>query len=314
MGASPPHTERSALGGPDAGGNTSRGQGGAPHEETTPHYAVQMACCNARGGLKAWDWHAAVESVQGLHLRVVMLHDTGVRTTREQDQVLKAAKSAFLGVGLQVELHWGPKARTTGHMLTLAIGHMVKAAVRTLDLFDRLYKMGVIDKGDEADVESAGIQALRITLPGGRGFVIMHVYGVPNDGTDGTKEKAEKLMTLVNTGINGWAAHAQEVMIAGDLNWLPSADDKLTVVSRPHDSDSEDQEGERVVWAKKGFTGDWHGANGVARSLYRNTLLQHLKRPHPGGGKVHTGQSRTDLGAAHSHRDRGRGLARRVHL
>ena len=47
-------------------------------------------------------------------------------------------------------------------MLTMAIGHMVKAAVRTLDLFDRLNKMGVIDKGDKADVESAGIQALRI--------------------------------------------------------------------------------------------------------------------------------------------------------
>ena len=106
-------------------------------------------------------------------------------------------------------------------MLTMAIGHMVKAAVRTLDLFDRLNKMGVIDKGDKADVESAGIQALRITLPGGRGFVIMHVYGVPNDGTDGNKEKAEKLMTLVNTGVNGWAAHAPEVMIAADLNWLP---------------------------------------------------------------------------------------------
>jgi hypothetical protein len=61
----------------------------------------------------------------------------------------------------------------------------------------------------------------------------------------GTKEKAEKLMTLVNTGVNGWAVHAQEVMVAGDLNWLPaSVDDKITVVRRPHDSDTEEQEGE----------------------------------------------------------------------
>ena len=88
-------------------------------------------------------------------------------------------------------------------------------------------------------------------------------------------------MTLVNTGVNGWAAHAQEVMVAGDLNWLPSGDDKITVVSRPHDLDTEDQ---RVVWAKKGYTGEWHGANGVASSLFQNTLLQHLKRPNPPKG------------------------------
>ena len=159
------------------------------------HSRVQkyhVASSNVRGGLKHWDWHEALDQIEGHHLNMVLFQETGIHTLAQKQGVQAAIHSAALARTKPtiVRLTWNDTAGKTGHIMALATAGWTRTTRQV-----PLTKLGL--RRPERIVTDR-VQVILIQLHG-KNVHVIHVYGVPNDNTNTTRIQAILTGWLVTT-------------------------------------------------------------------------------------------------------------------
>ena len=176
---------------------------------------------NAKGGLRTWDWHKAMQTIRDEGIDLVVLQETGVHNRKEKKGVEAAVASA--AANLPVSALWSHSKSTTGYLLTLACGRMA----RNVQQRKIQSMMSPVQRNDESLISSR-IQILKLQLHG-RNVYYVHVYGVPNDGFKSAKTAARSISQAMKAISSGLNVRGEEYVVLGDLNWLATDDDKITV-------------------------------------------------------------------------------------